>query len=80
MRKGVYKATLTGSGSHMIGANTLSSITIAMMVYKLKVHAYTLYYAGSRLTRELCNEVMGKLYGIDLAVSERCGSGAPCDD
>ena len=55
---GVYKEYLEVGGSNMIGTNTFSYITIAMVDYEMEDHVYEIInYEESRLVRESFDEV-----------------------
>ena len=54
---GIYKKCLEVGGSNMIGTNTFSFMTIAMVDYEMENHVYEKNYEEYRLAREACDEV-----------------------
>ena len=53
----IYKEYLEVEGSNMIGINTFSFMTIAIVDYEMEDHVYEINYEESRLARETCDEV-----------------------
>jgi len=80
---GIYKEYLEVGGSNMIGTNTFSSMTIAMVDYEMENHVYEINCEEFRLAREACDEVTAqdpknpRLVVDDIGPTNRTGSCIP---
>ena len=72
---GIYKEYLEVEGSNMIGINTFSFMTIAMVDYEMEDHVYEINYEEFRLAREACDEVNNPRLVVDaIGPTNRTGS------
>ena len=72
---GICKEYLEVGGSNMIGTNTFSSMTIAMVDYEMEDHVYEINYEEFRLAREACDEVKNSRLVVDaIGPTNRTGS------
>ena len=75
---GICKEYLEVGGSNMIGTNTFSSMTIAMVDYEMEDHVYEINYEEFRLAREACDEVKNPRLVVDaIGLTTRTGSFIP---